>query len=266
MLAGFDLRIKNDKPLASFYRRHKLEEIEARCTTISSALIDLLIRRPVIDAEKVANALFPIDSTCDIFLSHSSADRNLANQLAAALESLGLQVFVDSHAWGSVYDLLQHVDDIHCLNPGGTSYSYERRNASTAHVYMILNTALHRMIDRAEALIFLNTDKSLIKESTANIIGGGSKEKTQSAWIHSELHFSAFVRRHSRRTIRRIVFESATLAKSDFAIVHPAPIDHLFSLSETELYGWLRDARLSRSGHPLDKLYDAAPGLGILAE
>ncbi|MBO6301464.1 MAG: hypothetical protein J6N15_03395, partial [Ruminiclostridium sp.] len=60
-------------------------------------------------------------------------------------------------------------------------YDYEKRNQSTAHVHMILLGALAKMINRCEALVFVNTPSSL---NSSDI---GDNSTTGSPWIYSEL-------------------------------------------------------------------------------
>ncbi|MBN0147988.1 hypothetical protein JTL51_34360, partial [Pseudomonas aeruginosa] len=93
-----------------------------------------------------------------VFLSHSSQDANEAIQIALELqENCDLSVFVDSCIWGSIYDLLKAIDNKYCRREGNINYDYDERNRSTAHVHMILTTALQRMIDQTDTIIFMNT-------------------------------------------------------------------------------------------------------------
>ncbi|MBE0508926.1 MAG: hypothetical protein IBX50_19775, partial [Marinospirillum sp.] len=126
-----------------------------------TAVEKLIMSGHPIDAAKVADCLFP-QGKPDVFLSHSFQDRAVALDLAAALRSKGLSVFIDSEVWGSVYELLREVDNRYCLQSNGLMYDYLKRNQSTAHVYMVLNTALHKMIDRAEAFFFIGSENSLV--------------------------------------------------------------------------------------------------------
>src|SRR5690606_35011062 len=124
----------------------------------------------------------------DIFISHSHSDEKMAILLAGWLkETLGVYVFIDSCIWGYSNDLLRQIDNKHCLNPSGETYSYEKRNNSTSHVHMMLSTALNMMIDKTECLFFLNTPNSI---STKEVIS-----QTESPWIYSEISMSELVRR-----------------------------------------------------------------------
>jgi len=204
----------------------------------------------VIDAEEIAKEIFP-KQNCDVFLSHSSKDIDLALQIKDKLESIGLSVFIDSLVWGSVYELLEAIDNKHCLNQDRQTFEYKKCQASASHIYMILNSALHQMIDKSEAFMFVNTDKSLVKNSTYSVIN--DKEKTHSAWIHSELQFSSLVERKSRRI--QLTMESRQVILDSFTITHPAPLGHLTPVNENHFNRWVESARRNLRSYPLDTLY-----------
>lgn len=225
-------------------------------------VLENLFDKDTIDAQKVADSLFPQEDV-DVFLSHSFKDIDKAHVLAAALRSIGLKTFIDSYIWDSAYDLLKTIDNKYCYQSSVGTYDYDKRNQSTAHVYMILNTALHKMIDRSEAFFFLETGNSIadLEEQEPVAIDG---DKTYSAWIHSELMFSSMVEKREHRQIRPIYEDSAAINKSmeghrTLQVAHPAERKHLFSLSQGELERWVQRCRRSTSvlseDHPLDLLY-----------
>lgn len=144
-----------------------------------------------LDGDKIQQKLFP-ETNADIFLSHSHGDENEVIKLAILLERKGFTVFIDSCVWGNAFTLLKTIDKKYCRDDGSTTYDYNRRNHSTSHVYMMLNTALHRMIDKCEIFLFLGTPKSTsVKEGIKN------QESLKSPWILSELAFTQHVRRIS---------------------------------------------------------------------
>lgn len=244
-----------------FYSQYSEDQIVGDKRRVKRELKNIFDQSEI-DAQKVSDALFP-QANVDVFLSHSFKDIDKAHVLAAALRSIGLKTFIDSYVWDSAYDLLKAVDNKYCYQPSVGTYDYDKRNQSTAHVYMILNTALHKMIDRSEAFFFLETGNSIAdleKQKPVAIDG----DKTYSAWIHSELMFSSMVEKREHRQMRPIFEDSAAINKSmegkrNLQIAHPAERKHLSSLSQGELEDWLKRCRRSNSAvkeeHPLDLLY-----------
>lgn len=140
------------------------------------------INSGVISATDLENDWFP-STNAEIFISHSHRDQDKAIAFAEWLyHHFHVIPFIDSCVWGYADDLLRLIDNTYCVNKkkdDGTidTYDYQKRNQSTAHVHMILNTALQKMIDKAECLIFLNTPNSITSEE--------SIKSTYSPWIYS---------------------------------------------------------------------------------
>lgn len=110
-------------------------------------------------ASEIEKDWFP-SFKADVFLSHSHKDEKDVIAFAGLLSDIGLKVFIDSCVWGYSDDLLRQIDNEYCVsktNPDGSidSYNYQKRNQSTAHVHMMLNGALMKMMDSTECLIFL---------------------------------------------------------------------------------------------------------------
>lgn len=224
------------------------------------ALESLLIGGEPIDVGEVTEIIFPT-GTPDVFLSHSYADVEVAKRFAGELRSkLGLKVFIDSEVWGSVYKLLKKIDNKFCKEPGDTTYSYVHRNITTSNTFMMLNSALVRMIDKSEVFIFLGSDNSLKFDGTHELIG--KNEQTFSPWIHSELLFSSMARinipqRFLSQLItedRKLALESIIKASKFPQFIHPANTEHLRNLSEKELTDWLNCGEKGNSS--LNKLYE----------
>lgn len=221
------------------------------------AVKQMIMSGEPIDAQKVADKLFPAGAP-HIFLSHSFKDKDDAVRLAAELEKKRLRVFIDSEVWGSVYDLLQQIDDEYCLQPLTNTYNYEKRNRSTAHVYMILNTALHNMIDRAEAFLFVGSENSLVA-SAREMTELGDNQKTYSPWIHSELMISSMIRTKMPDRYRGTYKSKSEATLEHFAeartlkVEHPAPVKHLKLIDQDTLAQWLTSS--SGGNGALDELY-----------
>lgn len=156
----------------------------------------LLNEKNILNATEIQKHLFP-EVEADIFLSHAHADEDKVISLAVCLESMGFNVFVDSCIWENAFTLLKEIDNKHCKFKNSNTYSYDKRNYSTANIYMILNAALHHMIQKAELFIFLGTEQSLTIEKS--IESSEDKEFLKSPWIFSELTFVNQVVRHDNR-------------------------------------------------------------------
>ena len=89
-----------------------------------------------IDGSLLQNEWFP-PLPCDVFISHSHSDEDLAIQLAGWLKlKLGLTSFIDSCAWGHARHLLRELDDEYCYQEETKTYNYRERNRTTSHVHM----------------------------------------------------------------------------------------------------------------------------------
>lgn len=185
------------------------EEIESYKSNKERVLEDLkeyvLSDGNTLDGDLIQKHLFP-QKEFDIFLSHSHEDEDKVIKLAISLEKRGFSVFVDSCLWGNVFQLLEAVDKEYCYNPCGSTYNYKKRNHSTSHVYMMLNIALHRMIDKCEVFLFLGTPNS---SSLKNNIKG--QKSLRSSWLLSELAFTKLVH---RRTMFKLEGYDSVVASS----------------------------------------------------
>lgn len=197
----------------------------------------------VIDGTKLQEDWFPTVN-CDIFISHSHKDEDLAIALAGWLyETFGLESFIDSCIWGYADDLLEIIDDEHCRN-STKSYSYKRRNFSTSHVHMMLNMALMQMIDKTECLFFLNTPNSI---DLSDI-----ETRTLSPWIYSEIGISQMIEKKMTRT----KYFSDSLNES-LRISYKLDLSHLANIYHTDLLRWKQ--KNVREERALDKLYEIIP-------
>lgn len=207
-----------------------------------------------LSVDKISEKLF-LDIKPDIFLSHSHADENDAIRLAILIEKeLKLSVFIDSCIWGDAFKLLREIDNKYSLD--GDTFDYHIRNHTTSNVFMILNSALHRIIYKCEAFIFLGTDKSIPITDTFE-----NKKYLSSPWIYSELQFAKLVRRTKPR---RISFESRGI-KTESAAFDSA-IDFAYSIPMTDatlrnqkLKSWIENSKnsfINENTHSLDSLYN----------
>lgn len=177
----------------------------------------LLIDGNSLDGDEIQKHLFPEDDI-DIFLSHSHGDADEVIKLAIILEKKGLKVFVDSCVWGNAFDLLKAIDKKYCRNHDDSAYDYDKRNYSTSHVYMMLNTALHKMIDKCEMFLFLGTPNSVTVKN-----GIKNQESLKSPWIFSELAFIQHVRRKS--AFNRQLLDSVTASLESKQIIMDSKLE-----------------------------------------
>lgn len=170
------------------YREIGDEGFRRRASRIKDMLQSAVVGEGhILDGEKIRQNWFP-KVECDVFISHSHKDKDLAVAIAGWLsEKFKLHAFVDSEIWGSAQQLLKEIDDQFCKIQGEQLYNYKQRNQSTSHVYLMLNMALAQMIDNTECLFFLNTPESINLED----IG---RQLTLSPWIFSEIGLSNLLR------------------------------------------------------------------------
>lgn len=214
----------------------------------------LLNKKNILSVEKIYEKLF-VDVKPDIFLSHSHADEDDVIRLAILIEQqLNLKVFIDSCIWGDAFKLLREIDEEYCLN--GSNFNYRKRNYTTSNVFMILNSALHRVIYNCEVFIFLGTDNSTsIKEVFKN------EKYLSSPWIYSELQFAKLVRRTPKPRQFSMESRDQAIAESmafdnDLNFAYPIPETDA-TLSNRKLRNWIEDSNRysSQDVHPLDRLY-----------
>lgn len=241
MFEGFNLSSSCD-----FDARYKIigERISsAQKAHVESELTKYVNSDKSIDGSTMENDWFP-EIQADIFISHSHADRDQALKLAGWLyEEFGLKVFIDSCVWGYADDLLKKLDNVYCKIENSSSYSYEERNKSTSHVHMMLSTALSKMVDRTECLLFLNTPKSITSAEVFN--------QTKSPWIYFELKITQLIRKKTLKEYRPEVlleFADAELKKSLKATLdvnYRVTLDHLIDLDQNDLDKWLEKHKIN---------------------
>lgn len=219
---------------------------------VDKTLNEYLLLDGSIDASQMSRDWFP-KVNADIFISHSHKDINDVITFAGWLKKeLGLTAFVDSLVWGYADDLLKQIDNDCCLKDNG-HYSYKKRNISTAHVHMMLQVALMKMMDKAECLFFINTPNSIkIKENIDDDV-------TKSAWIYSELSMFKYIRKRIPNHILKkgITREDEILMEQrDFN--YKVDISDFQKLSYSHLDDWKSEwkHKTKRENNSLSMLYD----------
>ena len=211
----------------------------------------------IIDGNEVIKTWFPAIE-CDIFLSHSHKDKYKAIALAGLLwENFGLKTFIDSTIWGFSDDLLKILDNRYCLHENGENYSYEKRNYSTSHVHMMLNSALNKMIDNCEAVFFLNTPNSISPNNTI-------KNSTNSPWIFSEIATTQIIQKKTPARLKpetRMFSNKTQLSESareQLTVEYQMDLNHLTKIDYYSIVLWINQAKDSNK-NPLDILYSTYP-------
>ncbi|MFJ7007938.1 hypothetical protein [Pseudomonas putida] len=232
---------------------------DANVSDLASYIVSMSQTSLHLDAEKISASLFP-RSDYDIFLSHSHADQNKAIELALSLDKKGVRVFVDSCVWGHSEKLIELI-----LKQSGP-FNNETREAQivrvSAAVHTLLSAAIHQMIWRTEAFVFLRTEKSVPFENDIS-------DRTLSPWIYAELQFSAQVqqvlpkRLKNKETLQSVTgFESYMTESKQlrpYEMAFTISKEHLPSVNGSKFRKWYHDLaskKLTEGGEVLDDLYD----------
>ncbi len=242
----------------SYYQKGlKLNEFTKN--RIIPILENYLSANNVIDGSKIQSDWFP-QVKADVFISHSHNDLVQAITLAGWLNNkFGLTVFIDSNIWGHSDKLLKQLDNKYCLKENG-DYSYESRNYSTAHVHLLLETALMMMIDKTECVFFLNTPNSI------SISNARHKPQTKSPWIYSELSITKYIRKKKLEIYRpkeKLFSKALRESTGKFEMLFNADLDHLTKLEIRHLVEWEKAYQnelnlfpRNNDIYPLDILYE----------
>lgn len=204
-----------------------------------------------LQAVEIENDWFPTVNA-DVFLSHSHKDEKQIIALAGELRSeYGLRSFIDSCVWGYSEDLLRIINNNYNLkeNEDGTNiYDYEGSNQASTHVNMILNSALMKMIDKTECIIFIDTPNSL---KVSNIKEG----VTASPWIYSELLATRLLERNILiRKSKNSFMDQMFVEHSGLKVDYKVDISHLTSISRFDFVIASKPGR-KKGKELLDQLY-----------
>lgn len=246
LFAGFNLSTDYD---FKDYKSIGEEIFKNNKATISSKLEEYFDADGSIDGTTLQSDWFP-QIECDVFLSHSHKDEDMAKGLAGWLNQMfGLRVFIDSCVWGYSLELQKSLDDKYCVleDKTPTVYNYQKVMYSTSHVHMMLSTALTMMLDKTESVIFLNTPNSICTKNTIN--------QTESPWLYHELAMTGLVRKRKLSEYREkeIIHKGYFNEQASLKIKYDVDTSHLFSLNQGDLDAW--SVKFSKE-YPLDTLYE----------
>lgn len=247
MYATFKMSLQDIKSEISneFYKKG-LEIFKGNKKIAKDSLEEFLSADGELQASEIEKEFFP-SIEADVFISHSHKDEESIIAFAGYLDSLGIKAFVDSCIWGYSNDLLREIDNEYCVssrNENGSiaTYDYQKRNRSTSHVHIILNSALMKMMDKTECLIFIDSPNSL---KTSDITSDIKQGTTNSEWIYSELLMTQY--------LRRIKLERMHI-RSEFSesVAYDVDISHMKELTIRDL----KDERIDLYGTDiLDHIY-----------
>ena len=259
------LNLKTNRNFSEYKASDKLDFLSKQ-NYVKESLDSYINKDSIIDGTKLQEDWFP-SIKADVFLSHSHADEELAIGLAGWLKGFGIETFIDSMVWGYSDDLMRKLNNHYCKTLKEDIYWYDCCNRTASHVHMMLSTALYKMIDKTECIIFLNTEGSI------NLIEGAStddivKTKTFSPWIYSEILATELVRKKKLSEYRDEIIKKEAMEsiehsyKMKYEISYDVDLTKLTVVKDEHLERWERLAKLPvRSGYQLDNLYKI---LGII--
>lgn len=206
-----------------------------------------------IEGTELQSDWFP-EIKCDIFLSHSHKDEDLAKGLAGWLyQKIGLKVFIDSCVWGYSLELQKKIDNEYSLfEDDSAKYDYTKVMYSTSHVHMMLSTALTMMLDKTESVFLLKTPNVISTKKTI--------EQTESPWIYHEIAMTRMIRRKKLSDYREkeLIKHRHFNEQAQLKIKYDVDTSHLYDLNRMDLHYWESSFSSSypKITYPLDILYN----------
>lgn len=259
MFKAYKLKLDEIRKVVAPFTDSGKQQSKLIGNSIKNGLQKYLDVNCVLNGEEIIKDWFP-EVKADIFISHSHRDDSDVHGLAGWLyKKFGLVSFVDADIWGYCNDLIKQLDDAFSLKPNGL-YDYRKTRETSAHVHMMLVSALVKMINKTECLFFLDSDHSITARD--------SVLKTSSPWIYNELLISSMIRPQviGRKQIRiqdnKFLFEQRNYTSLEMRIEYPVVYQHMKNITGPDLADWL--GLMKKYGHqpltsyhefPLDVLY-----------
>lgn len=256
MFARFKLNLDmNDLRLHKEFDRYKNNQFKKINKIVHSSLDKYLIIDGSLDASEIENDWFP-NVDAHIFLSHSHEDEQAVICFAGFLyENYGIKSFIDSTVCGYANEILNQIDKEYCVKEekkgGGYTYDYDKRNQSTAHVHMLLQGALAKMINKCECLMVVNTPASL------KVSEIGKETTTSSPWIYSELLMAnTFPRRNLEDHNTAVSNESFSVSENfDLKINYKVGLEKFVDINLNEIIESANKVNKKDARSVLDRLY-----------
>lgn len=185
MFAKFNLMLPFSWDFGESSLPHTLENSEK---IVRHVLEDYALEDGSLDASAIELDWFPeVDSKA--FLSHSHADERQVKQFAAYLyDKYGITSFIDSTVWGYADDLINLLNSKYCDGITDESELIKIRNYTSSFAYILLQSALAKMIDHCECFIFVNTPNSIKLPLDLEY------PSTRSIWLYNELLMGSRIR------------------------------------------------------------------------
>lgn len=257
MVTGYNLRLdKNTSEFLDYVElgKNHLNTQKAKTTEyLQKYIID-----GIADGTHIERDWFPqIDA--DIFISHSHTDEKLAQGLAGWLNhTFGLNCFIDSCVWGYSDEILEKINDAYSDRQGkptgGCTYDHKKCNTASKHVNTMLTIALHKMIDKAEVTLLLNTQNSISKYADVY------QKATYSPWIYSEIVCTEIVRKktiseYRDNKILEHYIEKSEFRNDGFSAAYEVSLGHLKEMDMQCLKEWKNSYEKHKVKYALDSLY-----------
>ncbi|MBV4447916.1 hypothetical protein KM799_15080 [Clostridium tyrobutyricum] len=276
MFSGFNVKLKKDdfenfSKDFDYYKDIGQNQFNDKKDEIDKA-IEEYDNNTIIKGTELQNDWFPLIEA-DIFISYSHIDKELAIAFAGYIfDTYKLTCFIDSCVWGYADKLLEKLNNIYSNkkeNFAGVVYNHNRCNIVSQHVNTMLSIALHKMIDKTEAVMLLNTENSISKSGNINDI------KTYSPWLYTEITCTDIIRKKPLITYRdyKNIIKKANLNESKFinfitiAISYDISLNHLVNMDINLIKSWegrFKDANKNdRYEYPLDVLYKETHPRGL---
>lgn len=216
--------------------KHGLQEVYSSCENVDEnslrqILNEKIVQNDAIQAKEVMDEWFP-RAHYDVFLSHSHKDEDLCHLIVRFLTNMGLTVFMDSMVWGYCNDLLKDIDNEYSYIEETGNYSYEIRNNSTAHVHMMLASALSEVLDNSECILFLNTPQSICYNELTKT------NQTASPWIYHELVMTKLLRMNIPRRMERKLASITESKDESLKVMYDVSVDKMPCLFLDDFKSW----------------------------
>lgn len=187
---------------------------------IFSALEKYVLNDGSLDAFAIELEWFP-EIDAKVFLSHSHIDEKMVKSFANYLyEEYGITSFIDSTVWGYADNLIDLLYNKYCSGITNELELINVKKRIASFVYILLQSALTKMIDHCECFIFVNTSNSIYSSNDTTL------SCTRSIWLYNELFMANRIRRRSLESHR-----PDELMHGDFNLTIPVEMDGLVNLT-----------------------------------